>query len=147
MITIKKYIYISNILKCNLFLWRRSWIFSSYYSSLQCHMILRNHSASFETENVCKKCFTVTVDQFNAFLAKQKYGVRCLAQGSHLSCGQFLPEPRFEPTTSGYKSNALLEPRLPSWLMYLTISCIDLLVIIAIKACSSHKTEVCVMTV
>ncbi len=30
-----------------------------------------------------------------------------LAQGSHLSHGQFLLEPRFEPTTSGYKSNAL----------------------------------------
>ncbi len=29
------------------------------------------------------------------------------AQGSHLSRGQFLPEPRFEPTTSGYKSDAL----------------------------------------
>ncbi len=28
-------------------------------------------------------------------------GVRCLAQGSHLSRGQILPEPRFEPTTSG----------------------------------------------
>ncbi len=28
-----------------------------------------------------------------------------LAQGFHLSRGQFLPEPRFEPTTSGYKSN------------------------------------------
>ncbi len=34
-------------------------------------------------------------------------GVRCLAQGSHLSRGQFLPEPRFEPTTSGYKCDAL----------------------------------------
>ncbi len=34
-------------------------------------------------------------------------GVRCLARGSHLSRGQFLPEPRFKPTTSGYKSNAL----------------------------------------
>ncbi len=34
-------------------------------------------------------------------------GVRCLAQGSHLSRGQFLSEPRFEPTTSGYKSDAL----------------------------------------
>ncbi len=30
--------------------------------------------------------------------------VWCLAQGSHLSRGQILPEPRFEPTTSGYKS-------------------------------------------
>ncbi len=38
----------------------------------------------------------------------------CLAQGSHLSRGQFLPEPRFKPTTSDYKSNALsIRPRLP----------------------------------
>ncbi len=34
-------------------------------------------------------------------------GVRCLAQGSRLSRGQFLLEPRFEPTTSSYKSDAL----------------------------------------
>ncbi len=39
--------------------------------------------------------------------AAEHLGVRCLAQGSHLNCGQFLLEPRFEPTTSGYKSNAL----------------------------------------
>ncbi len=44
----------------------------------------------------------------------EKLGVRCLAQGSHLSRGQFLPEPRFEPTTSGYKSN--LSPGLPEGL-------------------------------
>ncbi len=37
----------------------------------------------------------------------EQLGVRCLAQGFHLSRGQFLPEPRFEPTTSGYKSDAL----------------------------------------
>ncbi len=37
----------------------------------------------------------------------EQLGVRCLAQESHLSSGQFLPEPRFEPTTSGYKSDAL----------------------------------------
>ncbi len=37
----------------------------------------------------------------------EQLGVRCLAQGSHLSRGQFLPEPRFEPTTSGYKSDDL----------------------------------------
>ncbi len=36
--------------------------------------------------------------------AGEQSGVRCLAQGSHLSRGQFLPEPRFEPITSGYKS-------------------------------------------
>ncbi len=44
----------------------------------------------------------------------EQLGVQCLAQGSHLSRGQFLPEPRFKPTTSGYKSNALsTRPRLP----------------------------------
>ncbi len=37
----------------------------------------------------------------------EQLGVRCLAQGSHLSRGTFLPEPRFKPTTSGYKSDAL----------------------------------------
>ncbi len=37
----------------------------------------------------------------------EQLGVRCLAQGSHLSRGQFLPEPRFEPTNLGYKSDAL----------------------------------------
>ncbi len=37
----------------------------------------------------------------------EQLGVWCLALGSHLSRGQYLPELRFEPTTSGYKSNAL----------------------------------------
>ncbi len=44
----------------------------------------------------------------------EQLGVRCLPQGSHLSRGQFLPEPRFEPRTSGYQFNALsIRPRLP----------------------------------
>ncbi len=45
----------------------------------------------------------------------EQLGVWCLAQGSHLSRGQFLPEPRFEPTTS-VTSPILypLEPRLPN---------------------------------
>ncbi len=44
----------------------------------------------------------------------EQLGVWCLAQGSHLSRGQFLLELRFEPTTSGYKSNALsIRPRMP----------------------------------
>ncbi len=43
---------------------------------------------------------------------REQLGVRCLAQVSHLSRGQFLPEQRFEPTTSGYNSNAT-RPRLP----------------------------------
>jgi len=32
------------ILKCNLFLWRQRWIFSSHNSSLQCHVILMKSS-------------------------------------------------------------------------------------------------------
>ncbi len=62
----------------------------------------------------------------------EQLGVRCLAQGSHLSRGiqvywkvermlllhyphrQFLPYTRFEPTTSAYKFYALsIRPRLP----------------------------------
>ncbi len=43
----------------------------------------------------------------------EQLGVRCLAQGSHLSRGHFLPEPGFEPTTLGYKSNTLsIRPQL-----------------------------------
>ncbi len=50
----------------------------------------------------------------------EQLGVRCLAQGSHLSHGQFLPEPRFKPTTSGYKSNALfIRPRLPRFMSFI----------------------------
>ncbi len=44
----------------------------------------------------------------------EQLGVRCLAQGSHLSRRQFLPEMRFDPTTLGYKSNALsIRPQQP----------------------------------
>ncbi len=43
----------------------------------------------------------------DAAASGEQLGVRCLAQGSHLSRGQFLPEPRFEPTTSGYKYDTL----------------------------------------
>ncbi len=32
----------------------------------------------------------------------EQLGVRCLAQGSHLSRGHFLPDPGFEPTILGY---------------------------------------------
>ncbi len=50
----------------------------------------------------------------NAAAPGEQLGVRCLAQRSHLSRGQFLPELRFEPTTSGYQSNALsIGPGLP----------------------------------
>ncbi len=56
------------------------------------------------------------LEQWGADVAApgEQLGVRCLVQGSHHSCGQFLLEPRFEPTTSGYKSNTLsIRPRLP----------------------------------
>ncbi len=50
-------------------------------------------------------------------------GVRCLDQVSHLSRGQFLPELRFEPTTSGYKSDARsIRPRLPPRKVLLDLS-------------------------
>ncbi len=50
----------------------------------------------------------------NNAVSGEQLGVQCLAQGSHLSRGQFLPEPKFEPSTSGYKSVALsVRPRLP----------------------------------
>ncbi len=56
----------------------------------------------------------------NTAAPKEQLGVRCLAQGSHLSHGQFQPEPRFEPTTSGYKSDALsIRPRLPHFIRYM----------------------------
>ncbi len=43
----------------------------------------------------------------NAVVPGEQLGVRCLAQRSHLSCEQFLLEPRFEPKTLGYKSDTL----------------------------------------
>ncbi len=46
----------------------------------------------------------------NAAAPGEQLGVRCLAQGSHLSRGQCLPEPRFEPTTSDALS---IRPWLP----------------------------------
>ncbi len=62
------------------------------------------------------------LEQWAADIAmpREQLGVRCLAQGSHLSRGQFLPEPRFEPITSGNKSNALsTSPRLPISIIFL----------------------------
>ncbi len=44
----------------------------------------------------------VVIHYTDAAVPGEQLGIRCLAQGSHLSRGQFLPEPRF-----GYKSDAL----------------------------------------
>ncbi len=43
----------------------------------------------------------------DANVSGEQLGDQCLALGTHLNHGQFLPEPRFEPTTLGYKTDAL----------------------------------------
>ncbi len=51
------------------------------------------------------KCVLCThLEQWAADTAApgEQLGFQSLAQGSHLRCGQFLPEPRFEPTTVEY---------------------------------------------
>ncbi len=69
-------------------------------------------------QNLKKSCKQIQIAQMSFICHIHNYteyneernvqlGVQCLAQGSHLSRGQFLPEPGFETTTSGYKSNAL----------------------------------------
>ncbi len=49
------------------------------------------------------------LEQWSADTAapREQLGVQWLALESQFSPGQFLPEPRFKPTTSDYKSNAL----------------------------------------
>ncbi len=58
-------------------------------------------------EETIIKCFLFHLKCFTHLAPGEQLGFRCLAQGSHISHGQFLPELRFEPTTSGYKSDAL----------------------------------------
>ncbi len=58
-----KYLYFYfNILKYNLFLMWQSWIFSSHYSRLCCHMVLQ------KSRNISYYQCTVTFDQLNASL-------------------------------------------------------------------------------
>ncbi len=73
--------------------------------SFICH--IHNYTEYNEEWNVFSafnpsKC-THTWKQWAADIAApgEQLGVRCLAQGSHLSRGHFLPEPGFEPTTLG----------------------------------------------
>ncbi len=65
------------------------------------------------------KCAHLEQWAADAVAPREQLGIRCLAQGSHLSRGQSLPEPRFEPTTLGYKSNALSirATTAPEWRM------------------------------
>ncbi len=73
--------------------------------SFICH--IHNYTEYNEEWNVFSafnpsKC--THLEQWTAEIAApgEQLGVRCLAQGPHLSRGHFLPEPGFEPTTLGY---------------------------------------------
>ncbi len=55
----------------------------------------------FSAFNPSKCTHTWSSGQPTAAAPGEQLEVQCLAQGSHLGRGQFLPEPRFEPTTSG----------------------------------------------
>ncbi len=73
---------------------------------------IHNYTEYYQQWNVCSafnpsKCTHLEQWAGNTAAPGEQLGVRCLDQGSHLSRGQFLLESRFEPTTSGYKSNAL----------------------------------------
>ncbi len=77
--------------------------------SFICHI----HNCTEYNSEMCSLHLTIQVhthlEQWAADTVApgEQLGVRCLAQWSHLSLGQFLPEPRFEPTTLGNKSDAL----------------------------------------
>ncbi len=91
----------------------------------------RNLCSAFNPSKSTHAIVNTHPEQWAAIYAAapgEQLGVRCLAQGSHLSRGieggenarihsphrQFLPDLRFKPTTSGYKSNTLsIRPRLP----------------------------------
>ncbi len=60
----------------------------------------------FSAFNQSKCTHTWSSGQPTLWRPGSSWGFGALLKG-HLSRGQFLPEPRFEPTTSGYKSNAL----------------------------------------
>ncbi len=88
----------------NIFLFVTYIIIQSITSSEMCSLHLTHSSTHTHTQQWAA----------DAAAPGEQSGVRCLAQGSHLSRGQFLPERRFEPTTSGYKSDALpIRPRPP----------------------------------
>ncbi len=63
------------------------------------------------------KCTHLEQWSANTAAPGEQSGVRCLAQGFHLSRGQFLPEPRFEPTTSS-PTLYPLEPQLPHYAIH-----------------------------
>ncbi len=95
---------------------------SAFYLSLDTHTQQWTHTHTMNTHHE-----HTHTEQWAAAPGEQS-GVRCLAQGSHLSRGieggentryplshrQLLPDLRFEPTTSGYKADALsIRPLLP----------------------------------
>ncbi len=90
--------------KKNIFLFVTYTIIQSITSSEMCSLRLIHPSAH-----------TLGAVAADTAVPGEQLGVRCLDQGSHLSRGHFLSESRFEPTSSGYKSDAPLSirPRLP----------------------------------
>ncbi len=59
------------------------------------------------------------LEQWAADIAvpREQLGIRCLALGSHLSRGHFLPDPGFEPTNVGYlgfQVHRSIGPQLPT---------------------------------
>ncbi len=62
---------------------------------------------SITSSEMCSLHLTRPSTHTSGAVGSRHSSARCLAQGSHLSHGQFLPQPRFEPTTSDYKSDAL----------------------------------------
>ncbi len=78
------------------------YLFFKVQMSFICH--IHNYTEYNEQWNVFSAFNPSKLEQWAADCAAsgEQSGVRCLAQGSHLSRGHFLLEPGFEPTTLGY---------------------------------------------
>ncbi len=88
-----------------------------HISILPAHLLVFSH---WSEEELKKNCLFVTNEIYPLHLTHPSAhtpgavgsdtvapGEQSGAQGSHLSRGQFQPEPRFKPTTSDYKSDTL----------------------------------------
>ncbi len=91
-------------------------IIQSITSSEMCSLHLTHSSAHTPGAVGSRRCS-----------ARGAVGVPCLAQGSHLIRGQFLPEPRFEPTT--WVTSATLYPfsKIPIFIIqtFMQINCLS----------------------
>ncbi len=84
-----------------------------YFKEEECFICHIHNYTEYNSSEICALNLTHPSTHTPGALGSQRcgargaVGVRCLAQGSHLIRGQFLLEPRFKPTTLGYKSDAL----------------------------------------